>query len=84
MDERFCPRCGAYWKCDCAFEAVELRQEERSLPDREKMTLPAKPGCPHDWTEALGVHVDEEMVIGEAQVLVCRLCGLYSVEEKSA
>jgi hypothetical protein len=41
-------------------------------------------GCNHDWSEALGVEVDEQLVSGETQVLVCRLCGLYSVEERSA
>ena len=41
-------------------------------------------GCSHDWSEALGVEVDEQLVSGEARVMVCRLCGLYSVEERSA
>jgi hypothetical protein len=41
-------------------------------------------GCQHDWSEALGVEVDDDLVSGETQVLVCRLCGLYSVEERSA
>ena len=41
-------------------------------------------GCQHDWSEALGVEVDDQLASGEMQVLVCRLCGLYSVEERSA
>jgi hypothetical protein len=74
------------------------REVERSALNRESFNTlapsrrsadraPAEPsggGCNHDWSEALGVEVDEELVSGETQVMVCRLCGLYSVEERSA
>jgi hypothetical protein len=79
MESKLCPRCGAYWKCDCSFDVVELRQSELS-----KLGQPEKPGCDHDWTEAVGVEIDDDLVFGEAHVMVCRLCGLYAVEEKSA
>lgn len=69
MEGKLCPRCGAYWSCDCSL------QELSYFP---------QPGCEHDWTEAVGVELDEDLVLGEAQVLVCRLCGIYAVEEKSA
>jgi hypothetical protein len=83
VDSKFCPKCGAYWQCDCVIEVVEdevlLRPSEI-----EKLQIPIQPGCEHDWSEALGVEVDEDLVPGEAQVMVCRLCGIYSVEERSA
>jgi hypothetical protein len=79
MDSRFCPKCGAYWKCDCKFDIVEATPASLN-----KLAFPTKPGCDHDWTEAVGVEVDDDLVLGEAQVMVCRLCGIYSVEEKSA
>jgi hypothetical protein len=79
---------------------VQRRDVERSLLNQAPETLRLTPreqsnnqvteptaattGCNHDWTEALGVEVDEQLVSGETQVLVCRLCGLYSVEERSA
>ncbi len=40
-------------------------------------------GCQHDWTEVVGVELDEDASVGEAQVLVCRLCGLYAVEKSA-
>jgi hypothetical protein len=46
--------------------------------------MPVKPGCQHDWTEAVGVEVDVDLLSAESQVLVCRLCGTYAVEEKTA
>ena len=61
-----CPRCGAYWRCDCQIEAL---------------IQPESAGCPHDWSEAVGVDVDGTLNLEEAKVLVCRLCGLYAVEE---
>ena len=79
MESKFCPKCGAYWPCDCKFDVVEMTQ-----PDLEKLAFPTAPGCQHDWTEAVGVNVDEDLVLGEAQVMVCRLCGIYAVKEKSA
>jgi hypothetical protein len=77
--DRFCPKCGAYWKCDCKLDVVELRAGAL-----DKLAMPVQAGCQHDWTEAVGVEVDETLVPGEAQVMVCRLCGIYAVEEKSA
>jgi hypothetical protein len=65
-DATLCPRCGAYWRCDCRFEDLN------PIVDRT---------CAHDWNEAMGVEVDEELAPDGARVYVCRLCGLYSVEE---
>jgi hypothetical protein len=81
VNEKLCPKCGAYWKCDCVLDVVELRPR-----DLERLTLPATPGCQHDWTEAVGVDLDDDLLPGESevQVMVCRLCGLYAVEDKSA
>lgn len=82
MNEKLCPKCGAYWKCDCVLDIVELRPR-----DLEAMTLPATAGCQHDWAEAVGVDLDPDMLRGgdgDVQVMVCRLCGLYAVEDKSA
>jgi hypothetical protein len=59
-----CPRCGAYWVCDCRFKDLEL---------------PAAPGCVHDWVDAVAVEIDFDLPDLQAKVLVCRLCGLYSV-----
>jgi len=42
MPERLCPKCGAYWQCDCRFD-------ELALPESE--------GCQHDWAEAVGVDI---------------------------
>lgn len=52
--------------------------------DIDRLAWPEKPGCDHDWTEAVGVEVDIDVVSGEVQVMVCRLCGIYAVEDKSA
>jgi hypothetical protein len=59
-----CPRCGAYWGCDCRLE--DLKQ-------------PSEPGCHHDWVEAVAVDLDFDVSDRRAKVLVCRLCGLYAV-----
>jgi hypothetical protein len=78
---------------------VQRRQVDRSVLNQAPSISPppasgqsdnqvsdsiASGGCNHDWSAALGVEVDEQLIDGEAQVLVCRLCGLYSVEERSA
>lgn len=34
--------------------------------------------CPHDWVPAVGVDRDEDLP-EEAEVIVCRLCGTYSL-----
>jgi hypothetical protein len=44
--------------------------------------LPENAGCEHDWTEAVGVEVDTAVNLEAAKVLVCRLCGLYAVQER--
>jgi hypothetical protein len=59
-----CPRCGAYWGCDCRLEDLEP---------------PSLPGCDHDWVEAVAVEVNVDLGDAPARVLVCRLCGLYAV-----
>ena len=89
VEERLCPKCGAYWECDCVIEAPP---PERAPPpgdfpaveeqlEAPKITQAA--GCQHDWTEVVGVELDEDASAGEAQVLVCRLCGLYAVEKSA-
>ena len=68
MSERLCPKCGAYWSCDCSIDEL--------LPLRDD-------GCEHDWTEAVGVEVVDGVIdLESARVMFCRLCGLYSVREK--
>jgi len=62
-----CPKCGAYWRCDCVIEDLMY------VPDAR---------CEHDWTEAVGVELDSDAIGEGAKVLVCRLCGLYAVEER--
>jgi hypothetical protein len=59
-----CPRCGAYWGCDCRFEDL-------------KPSVMA--GCDHDWVEVVAVEVDFEVKDERAKVTVCRHCGLYAV-----
>jgi hypothetical protein len=86
---RLCPKCGAYWKCDCVIEAPEpqrLRSQPRfERPQDEPAGLIAAPAaaCQHDWSEVVGVELDDDAVLGEAQVMVCRLCGLYAVEKSA-
>jgi hypothetical protein len=97
VDAKLCPKCGAYWACDCVIEAPPPERSppaERALPRRE-LAAPAPQeelepprimqaaGCQHDWTEVVGVELDEDASFGEAQVLVCRLCGLYAVEKSA-
>jgi hypothetical protein len=88
MDAELCPKCGAYWKCDCVIEVPRperLRPPPRLDAPAEPMGLLAAPesGCQHDWTEVVGVELDDDTVLGEAQVLVCRLCGIYAVEKSA-
>jgi len=75
MQERLCPKCGAYWQCDCVIEVVAPPLlVAPSAPDS-----PYDDGCAHDWAEAVGVEVIDPTV-DETKVFVCRLCGLYRVE----
>ncbi|HEY4686041.1 MAG TPA: hypothetical protein VII57_08350 [Dehalococcoidia bacterium] len=69
MEEKLCPRCGAYWRCDCRLEELA------------PVAL-TEGGCEHDWSEAVGVEVDGDLGLYDARVVVCRLCGLYAVEER--
>jgi hypothetical protein len=66
--EKLCPRCGAYWSCGCVLE---------------ELAFPVTPGCEHDWTDAVGVELDvEELDAEKTRVLLCRLCGLYAVQDR--
>jgi hypothetical protein len=75
MEARLCPKCGAYWKCDCVIEETVVL-----APPSEVLSVDAMI-CPHDWIEAVGVDMDVEVGGTSRQVLVCRLCGLYAVGE---
>jgi hypothetical protein len=66
VEPRLCPKCGAYWRCDC-------RLEDLSLPSVN---------CDHDWADAVGVELDESLDGAGSRVVVCRLCGLYAVEAR--
>jgi hypothetical protein len=87
--ENLCPKCGAYWKCDCVIEAPpplqRLRPPERLAAPPEPAGLLATPDatCQHDWAEVVGVELEDEAITGEVQVLLCRLCGLYAVEHSA-
>ena len=76
MTTRLCPKCGAYWQCDCRFD--DVRMDSRIW---DELTRPTDDGCDHDWTEAVGVALDMEAGGGSASVLVCRLCSLYAVKK---
>jgi hypothetical protein len=86
---KLCPKCGAYWKCDCVIEAPapppqRLRPPHPSAPaEPAGLLAAAHSACPHDWSEVVGVELDDDAVLGSAQVLVCRLCGLYAVENSA-
>ena len=67
MSERLCPKCGAYWACDCTLQEL--------MPFKDD-------GCQHDWMDAVGVELVDALDPQTSRVLVCRLCGLYAVEEK--
>jgi hypothetical protein len=75
MQQKLCPRCGAYWACDCKFD-------EPALP-LEQLTLPVIDGCNHDWIEVVGVELDNSVGDETARVMSCRLCGLYAVHVTS-
>lgn len=70
-DERLCPRCGAYWSCDCP---------------RDDLVYVPVAGCDHDWTEAVGVDLDTAVQAAseESHVFMCRHCGIYAVSETNA
>jgi transcription elongation factor Elf1 len=65
VETRLCPRCGAYWNCDCQIE---------------ELAMPVDPACEHDWVDAVGVEIDIDVIDKDASVVVCRLCGLYAVK----
>jgi hypothetical protein len=85
---KLCPKCGAYWKCDCVID-VPPPVQRSSLSTRDARAEPSglvaaqHSVCQHDWAEVVGVELDEDAVVGEAQVLVCRHCGLYAVEKSA-
>lgn len=86
MDSKLCPKCGAYWACDCVIEKPPPPPRSWPAPEdapTEPAALLATPtaGCQHDWTQVVGVELDDDVTLGEAQVLLCRLCGLYAVEK---
>jgi hypothetical protein len=88
VESRLCPKCGAYWRCDCVIDPQPPRHlspaPRRSGENSSRLTAPQPaetPGCQHDWTEVVGVELDADASLEEAQVLVCRLCGLYAVEK---
>ena len=89
VEEKLCPQCGAYWKCDCVIDepVFERRLLPRDVPaPQEQIEAPKilqAAGCQHDWTEVVGVELDEDSSFAEAQVLVCRFCGLYAVEKSA-
>jgi hypothetical protein len=88
VEAKLCPKCGAYWSCDCV---IEPPPRERLLPppieasteEIEAPRITQAAGCDHDWTEVVGVELDDDTAFGEAQVLVCRLCGIYAVEKSA-
>jgi hypothetical protein len=65
MAAELCPRCGAYWRCNCPPPGIEPY-----LPD---------PSCEHDWTPAVGVEVDEAAYPEGGVVMLCRFCGIHAV-----
>lgn len=43
--------------------------------------MPAEAGCEHDWLDAVGVELLADTDSPDAHVVVCRLCGAYSVRQ---
>lgn len=72
MAERLCPKCGAYWRCECSLEEALLAGSSADAM-----------ACEHDWADAVGVDVDGDLGLYDAKVVVCRLCGLYAVRESA-
>jgi hypothetical protein len=87
MESKLCPKCGAYWDCDCVIETPRRLLSRPTGDDapQEPTALLAAPGgvCQHDWTEVVGVELDDDASLAEVSVLVCRLCGLYAVEKSA-
>jgi len=63
MPERLCPKCGAYWNCGCVLDVWKQ---------------PVDKACRHDWIAAVGVEHDD-VLSEDANIVMCRLCGLYAV-----
>ncbi len=61
-----CPRCGAYWACDC-----EPMDAAAASPEDDR--------CEHDWGEVVGVDLEREAYPEGVRVVICRRCGLYAV-----
>ncbi len=72
MEQILCPKCGAYWACDCIIEPDYS-------PFDASLSTPIDPGCDHDWLDAVGVELLVETDNPDAHVVVCRLCGSYAV-----
>jgi hypothetical protein len=70
--DKLCPKCGAYWACDCVIE-YEV--------DVAALAMPVAEGCQHDWLDAVGVELHLESAETEAHVVVCRFCGIYAVSD---
>lgn len=66
QSDSLCPKCGAYWRCNCATEELVF------TPDAN---------CEHDWVEVVGVELDEEIGTETGQVYSCRLCGKFSAND---
>ncbi len=64
---RLCPRCGAYWACDC-----EPADAAGLSPDG---------GCDHDWSEVVAVELERDAYPEGVRVVLCRRCGLYAVRD---
>lgn len=87
MESKLCPKCGAYWDCDCVIETPQRLLSgppgDDAPPQPTALLAAPNGGCQHDWTEVVGVELDDDASLTEAHVLVCRLCGLYAVEKSA-
>ncbi len=86
VESKLCPKCGAYWSCECVIEApapTHVPAPDAALHEPPQPEAAPTSVCQHDWTQVVGVDLDEDAAFGEAQVLVCRLCGLYAVEKSA-
>ena len=47
----------------------------------ESLDIPVDPAYEHDWLDAVGVELLVDTDNPDAHVVVCRLCGAYSVRQ---
>ena len=80
MEARLCPNCGAYWQCDCRIEAPPPPPADAARPEDPAPRMRYEDACQHDWAETVGVDIDIDLT--DRRVLVCRLCGLYAVQDR--